>query len=133
MRGILKSVGVAALSVFLTQQVIPVFKIANTSSFVILAGLIFLANFIIPPLTKILYFLPNNFFVFNLAQIGAIFVVLFLLTRSFPEFQIGEFNFSGGTSFGISIAPFSLTALQATLVAAFLISAISNFLSWLAD
>ncbi len=133
MRGILRSVGIVALSVFLTQQLIPTITIANFSSFVVLSGLIFLTNLIIPPFTKILYFLPNNFLVLNLGQIATNFGVLYLLPRSLPEFQISNFYFPGLTSFGISIAPLSLTAIQATIAAAVLISVIFNFLSWLAD
>lgn len=133
MRGILKPVGVVALSVYFTQQLIPTIQFTNFSYFVILSGLIYLANYFIDPVAKILFFLPINFTVLVLIHILANFLVLFLSSGSFEEFEVGAFDFPGFTLYGFTIAPFYFSALQTTIIAAVIITFISGFFNWLTD
>lgn len=133
MRGILKSVGIVAIAIYLTQQIIPTIKISTLNVFIILSGLIFLVQFIIGPLTKILFFLPEGFLLSNLAQIIGNFAILFLVSKSTPELQIEDFNFGGLSSFGIIVPAFNLTSVQTMVLGAVLISLIHNFLNWLVD
>jgi len=133
MRGILKSVGVVSLSLYFTQQLIPTIQFSEFSYFLILSGLIYLANYIISPLTKILFFLPITLIILGLLHILANFLVLFLASSSFEEFEVGAFNFEGLTAYGFIVAPFNFSTIQTAIVAAVVIAIIYGFLNWLTE
>lgn len=133
MRGILKSVGIAALSLYFAQQLIPTIRFSDFTTFLILSGLIFLANYITSPLTKILFFLPINLPILGLFYVFANFLVLFLASSSFEEFEITAFNFGGLTVGGLTIQAFNFSPIQTTIIAAAAITVISAFFAWLTD
>lgn len=133
MKDILRSLGISALSLYFTQQAIPAVKIQSIDYFIIIAGLLFLANFLLGPLTKILFFLPINYLVLILFHILANFLVFYFASQSFEEFEVGFFTFTGFEGFGVNIQSLELTATQTTLAAAIIVTTISSVVRWVAD
>ena len=133
MKDIFRSLAISALSLYLTQQLIPSVTISEVDYFVIVSGLLFLVNFFIGPVSKILFFLPINYPVLILLHIFGNFLVLYFSSTSLEEVVIRPFDFSGFTGFGLAIRGAELTALQTMITAALSITLISAIFRWLAD
>lgn len=133
MKEIARSLGISALALYFTQQIIPAILIQSFDYFIIIGGLLFLANFLLGPVTKILFFLPINYLVIILLHILANILVFYFASQSFEEFQIGPFSFAGFENFGVNVKSLELTAIQTTMAAAVIVTVISAVLRWLLD
>lgn len=133
MKDILRSLAISALALYFTKRLIPTITISSIDYFVILSGLLFLVNFFIGPISKILFFLPINYPVLILLHIFGNFLVLYFSSTSLAEVVIQPFQFAGFTGFGLAIRGAGLTSLQTMVAAALIITLISALFRWLAD
>jgi len=132
MKGVLKALLINAAIFALVLRFIPAVSVSNDPKiFAIVVFVIFLANFFVRPILKMIFFLPFNLLTLNLSSF-----VLFLLIFNFlpvfvSGFSISRYNFGGLSTSLIIIPAFEFTPFQTTALVALIIAMLSYLLDWI--
>jgi len=131
MKGLLRVFLINLFTLWLTAQAVAGFKVQNGwETYIFGAAVLGLILIFIKPLLKLL-FLPINFLTLGIFSWVINVAILYLLTIFVPQIRILPFQFSGFSYQGFNIPALSFGLFQSFLVTSFVISLISNFLTWL--
>lgn len=131
MKGLLRAFLITFFALWLTAKAVAGFTYSGGYQILLLATLVlFLLNLFGRPLLR-LFFLPLNFLTLGLFSWVINVGLLYLLTLIVPQIKIVPFQFPGFAYQGFAIPPIYFTYLYTLVLGAFIISFISNFLTWL--
>ena len=131
MKSFLRSFLINLFTLWLTSKVVLGFKLENGWQTYVLGGLtLTLILIFIRPLLKLL-FLPINFLTLGLFSWITNVIILYLLTVFIPRISVSPFEFPGLSYQGFTIPSINFGTFESFVVTSFVISIISNLLSWL--
>ena len=131
MKGIFRSFLINLFTLSLASKIVLGFKLENGwQTYVLGAMVLSLILIFIKPLLKLL-FLPINFLTLGVFSWIINVVVLYLLTVFVPQIKVSAFQFLGFSYQGFTIPSMYFGNFQSFIVISFIISIISNFLTWL--
>lgn len=131
MKGLLRGFLINLFTLWLTAQVILGFRLEGGPQTLLLgAAVLTLILIFIKPILKLL-FLPINFLTLGLFSWLINVATLYLLTVFVPQIKVSPFQFPGFSYQGFVIPAIDLGTLESFVVTSFIISFISNFLTWL--
>lgn len=132
MKGLLRGFLINLFTLWLTSKVVLGFKVEGGWQIYLLgAAVLTLILIFIKPLLKLL-FLPINFLTLGLFSWITNVVILYLLTFFVPQIKVLPFEFPGVSYQGFTIPKIYFGALESFITISFIISFVSNFLTWLA-
>ena len=131
MVGLLKKTLQNSLALFLLTQCIAGFKIIGGVETFILAGFaLAIVSFIAKPILTILT-LPLNMATFGIFSFLTNAVILYIVTIFIPQIVIKTFIFPGTSIAGFVVPKIEVSELFAYIVAAFVLSLITWFITWI--
>lgn len=131
MKGLLRTFLIDLLTLWLTAQVVLGLKLAGGPETYLIGALVLTIILIfVKPLLKLLL-LPINFLTLGLFSWITNVAILYLLTLFVTQIKVVPFEFPGFVYQGFVIPKFYLGPLESFITTSFIISLISNFLTWL--
>lgn len=131
MKGLLRNFLINLFTLWTTAHLVLGFKInGGIETYLFGSFILSLILIFIKPLLKIL-FLPINFLTLGLFSWVVNVAVLYLLTLFVPQIEVAPFQFPGFSHQGFTIPAFYLNSFESYLATSFVLSIISNFLTWL--
>ena len=120
-------------SLWLTSKIANGLVFENETKTLLITGIVFMgASLLAKPVINMLL-LPINLVTFGFFRWVSSAVVLYLVTLTVPDFKLIKFAFSGCVSKWIELPSLNFQGFLAYVAFAFLISAITSFLFWLAN
>jgi putative membrane protein len=130
-KSFLRNIAIYTVSLYLLTLIISGVNISGGVQSLLIGGLALTLMFLIlKPIFNILTF-PFNLITMGLFSVLVNAVILYLLTVFVPNVTISAFNFSGVSLLGFTIAAFHLNTLFAFIIAAVIITIISDAIRWL--
>ena len=130
MKSLAKSFLTNALTLWIVTRLIGGVRIeGDWRIFLLVAAGIFLLNFLVKPVVK-LVFLPINLLTLNLSSLFLNAGLLFGLTKIIPQFKVEAFEFDGFAYQGFTIPAIYFNQWLTLLAAAIVITAVTSFLKW---
>ena len=133
MKKILRHYVIVTYSLWLTSKIANGLVFENETKTLLITGIVFMgASLLAKPVINMLL-LPINLVTFGFFRWVSSAVVLYLVTLTVPDFKLIKFAFSGYVSKWIELPSLNFQGFLAYVAFAFLISAITSFLFWLAN
>lgn len=134
MKGIVRTIGINMLALFLTAVFIPGFHITATFLTFLTAGVLLTAiTFVVKPILQILS-LPFNFMTFGLFSLITNAIVIWILQRFVPSLIITTFSIQKIAFWGFSVPKIEISSIiLAYIVIAAILSAITAGINWLME
>lgn len=134
MKGIVRTIGINMLALFLTAVFIPGFHITATFATFLSAGvLLTLITFIVKPILQILS-LPFNLMTFGLFSVITNTIVLWILQRFVPSLIITTFTIHRITFWGLTIPKIEISSIILSyIVIAAILSGLTAAINWLIE
>ena len=131
MKGFLRSFLINLFTLWLASKAVLGFKIENGWQTYLLGSLtLTLILIFVRPLLKLL-FLPINFLTLGFFSWITNVIILYLLTVFIPRITVSPFEFPGFSYQGFIIPSIYFRTFESFVITSFVISIISNLLSWL--
>lgn len=131
MKGFLRSFLINLFTLWSASQIVLGFKLeGDQQTYILGAAVLTLILIFIKPLLKLL-FLPINFLTLGFFSWITNVVILYLLTLFVPQIKVLPFKFPGFSYQGFALPEIYFGALESFIVTSFIISFVSNFLTWL--
>ena len=131
MKGILKTIFINILILYLVSQLFKGIEYKNGLSTFITAGLFLsVSSIVVKPLINIMI-LPINLVTFGVFRWLSSVAILYLVTIMVPDFLINGFYFPGFSSLWFDIPVINVHGFFAIILFSFIISTLSTFFHWL--
>jgi len=131
MRGIIKTISINLLVLYLVSQIFQGMVFKNGVHSFITSGLFLaLSSMIVKPLINIMI-LPINLITFGLFRWISSAATLYIVTLFLPDFLINEFYFKGFTSLWVDIPVIKTQGFFAIILFSFAISIFNTILHWI--
>jgi putative membrane protein len=131
MRKLLKHFILDTFALWFVSQIVKGISFAGGEYTLFLAGLVLmLSTMVVKPVLNILL-LPLNLVTFGLFKWVTYAITLYLVTLIVPGFSIGDFVFSGYSSYWFSVPAVTLIGIFAFVAYSFSISLVSSTLRWI--
>ena len=131
MRTIIKHFLIDTIALYLISQAVGGIVFAEGLYTVALAGFVLmLATMVVRPIINVLL-LPINLITFGLFKWVTYAITLYIVTLVVPGFHLGQFMFSGFTSYWFSIPAITLSGILAFIAFSFTISMVSSMFNWI--
>jgi putative membrane protein len=131
MRTIIKHFLIDTIALYLISLAVSGIIFVEGFYTVALAGFVLmLATKVVKPIINVLL-LPINLITFGLFKWVTYAITLYIVTLVVPGFEIGQFVFSGFTSYWFSIPAITLSGILAFIAFSFSISIISSIFNWI--
>ena len=131
MKGLLRGFLINLFTLWFASQIVLGFKLeGGAQTYVFGAAVLTLILIFIKPLLKLL-FLPINFLTLGLFSWITNVAILYLLTIFVSQISVSPFEFSAFSYQGFTIPQINFGTFESFIATSFIISIISNFLTWL--
>jgi len=128
MRHYLKSLVIAAATLYIAQMAVPTIDIGTSiKNYALVVGAIFLIAQIINPIFS-LVLLPINHLTFGLVMFVLNIALFFGLINFLPGFTVGAYDFSGAMVDGIILPAVSFNQTSTIILVAFVIALVQKIL-----
>lgn len=119
--------------IFFAALVLPGLSYSDNFQVLILAAVALgLVNMVVRPIVKLVT-LPINLLTLGIFSWLINVLMLYLVTRLIPGFEVAAFNFEGWTYQGVILPAMEVTMLMSYVLSSFLISLLTSILGWLFD
>ena len=133
MKSLLRSVVLNAAVIFFAALVLPGLSYSNDFQVLILAAAVLgLVNLVVRPIVKLVT-LPINLLTLGIFSWVVNVLMLYLVTRLIPGFEISSFHFEGWTYQGFIISAMEVGLLSSYILSSFIISLLTSVFGWLFD
>lgn len=133
MKSLLRGVILNTAVIFFAALILPGLSYSDDLQVLVLAAAALgLVNLVVRPLVK-LVMLPINLVTLGLFSWLINVLMLYLVTKLIPGFEVSAFEFSGLTYQGLVIPAISLSLFWSYVVASFTIGLLTSILGWLFD
>ena len=128
MRHYLKSLVIAAATLYIAQMAVPTIDIGTSiKNYALVVGAIFLIVQIINPIFS-LVLLPINHLTFGLVMFTINIALFFGLINFLPGFTVGAFDFPGATVNGVILPAVNFNQTSTVILVAFVIALVQKIL-----
>ncbi len=119
--------------IFFAAWVLPGLSYSGNFQILILAAVALgLVNMIVRPVVKLIT-LPINLLTLGIFSWVINVLMLYLVTRLIPGFEISGFHFEGLVYQGLTLQPMEVGLLTSYILSSFIISLLTSILGWLFD
>ncbi len=133
MKRLLRTIILNIAVVFFAARVLPGLSYSNNFQVLILAAVALgLVNMIVRPIVKLVT-LPINLLTLGIFSWVINVLMLYLVTRLIPGFEVSGFHFEGFVYQGLAIQPMEVGLLSSYILSSFVISLLTSILGWLFD
>jgi putative membrane protein len=133
MKSLLRTLLLNIAVVFFAAWILPGLSYSGNFQILVLAAVALgLVNMIVRPIVKLIT-LPINLLTLGIFSWLVNVLMLYLVTRLVPGFEIAAFHFGGWTYQGLILPAMEVGLLSSYILSSFLISLLTSILGWLFD
>ncbi len=133
MKRLLRTVILNTATIFFAAWILPGFSYSNNFRVLIVAAVaLCLVNLIVRPIVRLVT-LPINLLTLGIFSWLVNVLLLYLVTRLIPGFEVSAFHFEGFNYQGLTIPAMEVGLLSSYVLSSFVISLLTSILGWLFD
>ncbi len=133
MKSLLRGILLNTAVIFFAALILPGLSYSNNFQVLTLAAVVLgLVNLIVRPIVKLIT-LPINLLTLGIFSWLTNVLLLYLVTRLIPGFEVSAFYFPGSTYQGFIVPAMEISLFSSYILSSFLISLLTSVLGWLFD